>query len=400
VPSKKALLYVLPIAFLIAYLWFLPEVYRQSTRSRSDFIEWWSASAMVLHGSPASAYDNLRLWAAQKKIAGYNIGFTPFPYPPTYLLIIAPLALLPYLWSQAVWSILWIIAYLLVMSRIEKRGLLLALAFPGVFLNFIFAQNGLLTLVLIGAGILCLDTWPTAAGALFGLCTYKPQLAVLIPLFLCITKRWRALAASAASAVLFCLLAWAAFGWQTWAAFLHSTHYTRTIVLEHGAPGWEKFQTLFAAARIWGFSVEASYIIHFSVAALAAGAAMLVWKRSGVIELQATALVLATMLLTPHLLEYDVVLLALPIAWLAVDGLHSRFLPGEVLVLAALWLSPAVMRSFATRGLPLTTVLMAAGMILCLRHSLQPALRVHATRPGAQPQYQPADAVTLTSYTA
>jgi alpha-1,2-mannosyltransferase len=392
VPSKKGLLYVLPVALLIAYIILLPDFLHQSAQSRSDFIHWWSASSMVLRGSSAAVYDETRFAAREKAIAGWDTGYTPFPYPPVYLLIIAPLACLTYLWAQAVWTALSVIGYALVMRTIERRGLLLALAFPGVFLNVIYAQNGLLTLTLLGTGIIYLDRAPVLAGAILGLCSYKPQFAAFIPLFLCITKRWSTLVACAASVSLFCLLSWVAFGWRTWMAFFHSARLARVIILEHGGPGWDKFETLFGAARIWGLSVEASYIIQFSVAAVALCVAVLVWKRSGVLELQASALILATMLLTPHLLEYDVVLLALPIAWLAVDGFRSRFLTGDIIVLAMLWLYPVAMRPLVTRGLPLTPVLLAAGLLVCARRSLYRTQGVRRTGAAIEAQYQVAGA--------
>jgi alpha-1,2-mannosyltransferase len=373
VPRGRQLLYVFPISFLIAYIWVLPGIIRGCEHSRSDFIEWWSASSLVLGGSPAAVYDNVRLWATEKSIAGAGVGFTPFPYPPIYLLMIAPLAYLPYLGAMLLWSVIGLIAYALILGRIEPRGLLLALVFPGAFLSLISGQNGFLTITLLGTAVFCLDRRPILAGLILGLCAYKPQLASLVPLFLCVTARWRTLVASAASLALFGLLSCAAFGWHIWPAFFHSIQFTRVVVLEHGAPRWQKFETVFSAARMWGFGIEASYLFHFSVAIPAVAAAVVVWRRASVVELQAAALVLATMLVTPHLLEYDTVLLALPIAWLAVDGLRSRFLPGDIVILAMLWLYPAVMRELAPHGLPLTPVVIAAALFICVRRSLYSA---------------------------
>jgi len=370
VPRWRQLLYVFPAAFLIAYICMLPRVIRLSAQSRSDFIEWWSASAIVLSGSPADVYDSTRLWATEKSIASLDAGFTAFPYPPIYLLIIAPLARMPYVWALTLWSTLSLVAYILVMVKIEPRGLLLTLTFPGAYLNLISGQNGFLTLALIGTGVLCLKRRPILAGAAFGLCAYKPQLAVLIPLFLLVTGRWRTLMASAASLAVFWLLSCALFGWRTWIAFFRSVHFTRVAVLEQGSPGWEKFQSVFGAARMWGLGVEASYLVHFSVAALAVSVAVLVWRRTGAIELQAAALVAATMLVTPHLLHYDTVLLALPIAWLAIDGLRSRFLPGDIAILVVLWLYPFFTLPLARHGLPLTPIVIAAALFACARRSI------------------------------
>jgi alpha-1,2-mannosyltransferase len=390
-PRWRRLLYVLPIALLIAYAWMLPEVIHQSRHSRSDFIEWWSAASMVHSGPPAAVYDNDRFWATERSIGGAGIGFTPFPYPPIYLLMVAPLAYLPYLWALLLWVSLGLTAYAVTLARIEPRGLLLALAFPGAFLCAISGQNGFLTITLLASGIFCLEHRPILAGAILGLCAYKPQLAVLIPLFLGVTGRWKTLAAAAASVVLLVLLSCAAFGWRIWLAFFRSLEFTRVVVLEHGAPGWQKFQTVFGMARMLGFGVGVAYLFHFSVAILAIAVAALVWRRAGVIELQATALVLGTMLVTPHLLDYDTVLLALPIAWLAADGLRSRFLPADVAILALLWFYPVFMLNLAQQGFPLTPVIIAAGLFLCARRGLYPAGSLYRTGTPIETRYGTAD---------
>ncbi len=307
------------------------------------------------------------MWSTETAIAGHNTGFTPFPYPPIYLLMIAPLASMPYVWALALWSVLSLAAYTLVMAKIEPCGLLFALTFPGVYIILVTGQNGLLTLALLGTGILCLERRPVLAGAAFGVCAYKPQLAILIPVFLLVTRRWKVLAAAVASLASLCLLSSAAFGWHIWPAFFHSLQSTRALDLERGGPGWEKFQTVFGAARMWGLGVESSYLLHFAIAAMAAFVAVLIWRRTYSIDLQGAALVAAIMLFTPYLLHYDTVLLALPIAWLAVDGLRSRFLAGDLAILAALWFYPLLALSLGHHGLPLTPIVVATALLVCAR---------------------------------
>ena len=60
--------------------------------------------------------------------------------------------------------------------------------------------------------------------------------------------------------------------------------------------------------------------------------------------LRAGATASAILLGTPFLLDYDLVLLALPIASLAAEGLRTRFLPYEKSMLAAAWVLPFVAR--------------------------------------------------------
>ena len=61
------------------------------------------------------------------------------------------------------------------------RPLLIAAAFPAVFVNIGHGQNGFLTAALLGGALHLLDRRPWLAGVLFGCLAYKPQFGVLIP---------------------------------------------------------------------------------------------------------------------------------------------------------------------------------------------------------------------------
>jgi hypothetical protein len=73
-------------------------------------------------------------------------------------------------------------------------------------------------------------------------------------------------------------------------------------------------------------------------------------------------------LATPFVFDYDLVLLALPIAWLAAIGLREGFLPWEKFGLALAWLLPLFSRTIAgLLHLPLAPAILALLMILFLR---------------------------------
>ena len=180
---------------------------------------------------------------------------------------------------------------------------------------------------------------------LFGLTSYKPQYGLLVPIFLIATCSWRALAAASVTVVLLAALSLALFGAQTWQAFFTSVSFTRHVVLEQGGSGFEKMQSVFAAARLWGFGVANSYVMQATVSLISALTVIWIWLRSAKLDLQAAALVTGVLLMTPYIMDYDLVLLALPIAWLAFEGRRSGFLPWEKSLLAFLWLLPLFARS-------------------------------------------------------
>jgi alpha-1,2-mannosyltransferase len=328
----------------------------------ADFIDPWSASWLTLHGAPSAVYDVARLWTVERTaVSDPAVGFAGFHYPPVYLLIIVPLALLPYAWSLIVWTTATFAAYLATMWKIdpERDSLWLAIAFPGALVNLTNGQNGFLTLALLGGALLTLEQRPILAGVMFGLMSYKPQYGLLVPIFLIATGRWRSIAAASVTVVILAALSFAMFGAQTWQAFFASIAFTRHVVLEQGGSGFEKLQSAFAAARLWGFSVATAYASQAAVSLIAAIVAIWIWRRTSNFKLHASALATSVLLTTPYMMDYDLVILALPIAWLAAEGRRSGFMPWEKSLLAFVWLMPLFARSLAGHAMiPITPLAM------------------------------------------
>ena len=104
------------------------------------------------------------------------------------------------------------------------------------------------------------------AGILFGLLAYKPQFGLLIPLVLIASGRWRVVRLPPPSTVVALALAVTlAFGADVWPAFLASTGFTRTVVLEQGGTGWHKIQSVFSMVRMWGGGVPLAYAVQGAV---------------------------------------------------------------------------------------------------------------------------------------
>src|SRR3546814_14497034 len=100
------------------------------------------------------------------------------------LLLVWPFGQLPYIWSLAVWSFLWLGLYLWtsIVGRSDTKILLLALLLaPATFANFSGGQNGFLTGALLTGCLRLLGTKPIVACILFGILTVKPQLGILLP---------------------------------------------------------------------------------------------------------------------------------------------------------------------------------------------------------------------------
>jgi hypothetical protein len=339
----------------------------------ADFTDPWSASWLTLHGGPAVAYDVAGLWSVERfAVADPAAGFAGFHYPPMYLLVVMPLALLPYAWSLIIWTVANFAAYLGVMWKVEpeRDALWLAVAFPGALVNLTNGQNGFLTLALLGTALLTVERRPIVAGVLFGLMSYKPQYGILVPIFLAVNStssgqsllsrdRWRTIGAAALTVVLFAAASLAMFGEKTWRAFFSSISFTRHVVLEQGGSGFEKLQSTFAAARLLGFGVHTAYGFQLAVSLIAMAALIWICRRTAKFELQAAALVTGILLATPYMMDYDLVLLALPIAWIAIEGRRGGFMPWEKSLMVLVWTLPLFARSLAGAAMiPITPIAM------------------------------------------
>jgi hypothetical protein len=255
---------------------------------------------------------------------------------------------------------------------VKKAWLLLTLAFPAVFVNLGHGHNGFLTAALIAAALIQLDKRPVLAGILFGCLAYKPQFGVLIPLVLIAGGYWRTFVAATVTVIVLALAVTLAFGADVWTAFLASTKFTRTVVLEQGDTGWYKIQSVFSVVRMWGGSVPLAYAFQTTVTLIVAAALVLLWRSRAPFPLKAATLAIGTILATPYSLDYDLMLLAPAIAFLVTDGLARGFGPYEKTTLALVWIVPLVTRAAAQATL---IPLAVPAMLLCFIFVLHRAIR-------------------------
>ncbi len=173
------------------------------------------------------------------------------------------------------------------------------------------------------------------------------------------------------------------FGAEAWHAFFGSFELTRTYVLEQGPTGWQKLQSAFAAMRMLGASIETAYAVQAVISLGVAAAVLLIWHRPVALPLKGAALATGTLLVTPYVLDYDLMLLALPLAWLTVEGLRAQFLNWEKIALFIVWLLPLISREIGTLGLPIAPIVLLVLLSFIVRRAMVGRLsdRSMAARP-------------------
>lgn len=342
----------------------------------TDFSSFYAAGTLVQDGQPAAAFDLAAHRAREQAIFGADTPYYSFSYPPFFLFIAAALALLSYPLALAVWQAASFVFYLLSIRAIvgtqpHPIWLLLAAAFPPVFINLGHGQNGFLTAALFGLALAVLDRRPVLAGVLFGLMAFKPQFGLMIPLVLLVTFRWRTIAAAAATVASLVLASVAVFGQASWQAFVAAMPFARTVALEQGNTGWFKIQSMFSWVRMWGNSVEFAYALQGALAMVVAVALIWLWRSAVPYPLKAAALAIGSLLATPFILDYDLMLLAPAIAYLATDGMTRGFAPWDKTILAALWIVPLLARTIPQVTLiPLGVPVMLLAFAMLLRRAM------------------------------
>ena len=339
----------------------------------NDFVNVWAAGRLVLDGHPAAAYD----WGIHRQTQEAAVGYAfdgeyRWHYPPPFLFAAALAAMLPFVPAGLAWLAATGAAYAAAIRGIlgERTGWLFALGFPGALWNVTAGQNGFLTTALIGGALGLLERHPALAGCCLGLLTFKPQLGVLFPLVLVATGRWRAFFAAAATALALAALSWLAFGSAPWLAMAQTVAKANQLVLTDGGTGWNKLQSVFGLVRALGGSESAAWMIQGGVAAAIAAALVVLWRRTAPFELKAAALAVGAVLVTPYVFAYDLVALAVPVAFLLRFGLARGFLRFDGLALAA---AGALLLSYIVAA---TQVGLAASLIVALliaRHALDDA---------------------------
>lgn len=350
---------VYSVAILVLYAVFLVTWARASnwftagdfTKPGIDFSVFWSASYAMLHGPAWQVYDFTAFDKIEETLFHFPRGsYLPWLYPPTFLVLVKPLALVPpvvaYFLFVGVSALLFVFATLSV-SRLasslgsSRLGWLLVAACPCVFVPAVFGQNSLLTAALAALAVHWIARHPARAGLCIGLLAIKPQMALLLPFVLIAARAWRTFGFAVLSASLFGALSVLICGAQSMPLFLVSTRLARELILEHGRHYWLSSPTTFAVLREGGVPLAPAYAAQACVALIAVVAACHIWRFTRDARLRGASLAVATLLANPYVWHYELAWLGIAVTCLTAIGFDKGWRRGEQTVLVLAWLLPA-----------------------------------------------------------
>ena len=301
---------------------------------------------------PSSLYDFAKITAAQEPLIGPVSSSRPFVYPPSALLAFAPFAMAPIGLSYAAWTCATGALYAAAGRKIGAQ-LWLLLLMPPVFLAALAGQTSLLLGGMILLGLHSLEKRPAVAGIILGIATaIKPQILILLPLALLISRDWRALFFWAASGTVMVLSATALFGPAVWLDWIVALGKFQTL-FESSDTLVRNSITPYAAAQRMGLASPAI------IAAAAIPAIAGIWwtfRQESSVAHRLIALVGGALLISPYAMNYELALLAPAI----VAGANKDARGAALLLLVGLsvpfglgfWGLIAAMLSLAAKPLP------------------------------------------------
>lgn len=361
---------------LFPLIWTPVSEIKRNAPPASDFLVFYAASKLTLTESGAAPYDIAKIHKMEEETVGRKIPVLPWQYPPTSSMLFSPIAFFPYELAQFLWMSvpLFLLISLIRAFFRENVTIFLAPIFPGVMTCLTSGQNGIMSAALILAGLLTLDRRPLASGIFWGLLTYKPQISMPIFVILLLAKKWRALMGMIATTAALALCSVLAFGLEPWRAFLASLDLSTTII-SSGSPLWHRMVTVFTAARFAGFDTAYAWLLQGLVAALVLGFVSWMWSRDFSLEVRGAALAAAIPLATPYLLDYDLVVLILPLIWLLVGPLNSRARATDAIVFIAAWFAPMIVPDIAkATGIQLVPIITILLLAVVWRNRAHPSL--------------------------
>lgn len=318
----------------------------------ADFAARWSAGRLVLDGQGASLYD-LRLQADIQRLATHSSQTSWFVSPPFVSVIFLPLALLPYTLACGVWflmsagclalslNLLRPLAPAVLACRWSLTMVVACTSYPVLQVLFVGQDTTVVLLAAVIAIRLLSSRRQALSGAVLALTLVKPHLAFLLPLVLVSQKSYRALlgfGVTAAGLACLSLLITGSRGLQAWAGVLLSRDYASSVQQGYA------WKSVSVSALMTGLAPTGLGWMPFLTAGVGLSACLptvgrLFTSRGGPPLLGWSLALATTIVASPHVLVYDLVIALPAVLTLAATGWDPVLRITLVGTILALWIA-------------------------------------------------------------
>jgi hypothetical protein len=359
-------LVLIPAYIWLVYSWWdilfhiplgLPGSHVQPAR---DFIQFY-LQGLIANEENAHALYDIDYW--QTIYPRLASGLPPLRYPPVYgpqiSVLFSPLARLPYIAALAVWIFISLAIYLACAAAVARtcprlrgnRGTVALLLFadPALHYALSFAQFSAIGILCVTVAFLALRAQrPFVAGLAIGSLIYKPQLGLAAAFVFMFAREWRIVVGAMAGATLQLAAGCVYWGPAILRDYAASLVRLAPVYSEQFEPFEFHLHSLRGFFDMLGMPSAAAMTAYV----VAAGATLLVvlrcWQSNGPLTLRYAVLLVATVLVNPHMYVYDMVILAPAFLMLWEWGLeHEARRLGDMLPgLPSGWLSRRSFRAF------------------------------------------------------
>jgi hypothetical protein len=304
---------------------------REGTIKFQDFIQFPIAAHLIAQGRASELYNNHVLADRIRAIVGRDTTVDlQYFYGPQVALPFIALGRLSFLAQAGIWVTLSLLLYFTCVYLLWKACpalrpypalvALCAIAYPPLFHFFVRGQVSAVVLVCFTAAWLAfLARRDWLAGIALGFLVFKPQFLVAVPLVLLLAQAWKVFAGLALSASAQLAFAFLYFGPPVMRPYvsmlLHSAGQPSTTELVFSPIQMHSLRTFWELLIPWPLGVGLLYALSSMVVV---GMAAAVWKSAAPRALRFSAIILASVLVNPHIYVYDLLALV-PVFLLLAD---------------------------------------------------------------------------------
>jgi hypothetical protein len=334
-----------------------------------DFSNYWQAAKLTLAGTHQILFDPTLYRAFLQVEFGQGAQPLAWSYPPHFLLFTWPLGYLSYVPALVTFllaTFALFVASIVVFHRKFARDANLnitALALvPFAVITIFTTQNGFLMAAVTLLALAFMNDRPVLAGLALAVLTVKPQLGFLFPLIALLDRNWALLRWATLFTLVLVALSAFVFGLTTWHDFFVNIIPNQQAVMTRWTGSFLfMMPTTFGSLRVLGFASGFALALHWVVAIAAGVATWWLW-RSVHDPLRKTFVLLAgTLLISPYAFNYDMGALSV-IAALIAQTSRAAHLRTAAICMAMIAVFPGLMAHLAVSRLPLTPLLLAAGL--------------------------------------
>ena len=362
----------------------------------ADFLQFYVMGHLATEQAPDVLYDPAAYAAATRRLVPEAVEVFPPVYPPQVSVLFQPLAVLPYGWAIAVWWVVCIVLYggacfvvWRTCGRLQPHGRLigiLAVGSPAFFNLIAHGQSSAVALALFAAMFVgLLHGYRLLAGVALGLLIYKPQLGLAAGTVFLFSLDWPVVAGAAVAAVAELAIGWSHYEGVAWVGYLDvlSNPTSLAMIVEQKLHHTHSLRTWWALLIPWRplalalYGVSAVWVLWRLV---------VFWRSPAELRLRYSALLLATVLVSPHVFVYDLVVIAPALLLLADWSMTLGERPSRslihVLLLAAV-VTPILGPLATVTRLQLSVPVIFALFVLTIgqRHQLAGSVRSSESSP-------------------